>query len=353
MRSAVVNRAIVASAGSRKTQLIIDGALSDPGRRVLITTYTQENLSQIVRRILEVSGIMPEHITVMTWFSFLINQTARPFQQVLTGEIDFARSLNFVGRRSKFVRRDDIRRYYFDRNRDMYRDGVSDFACRVDEASGGAVIRRLETIYDHIYVDEFQDLDGYDLDFIDRVFASDFEVTDVGEPRQHTVATNNGSRNKKYRAAGVISWFRERESICALEVRAESWRCNQIICDWSDWLYPTMPATASRQHVRTGHDGIFRVARDHVPDYFAKYRPQVLRDSRVTPTLGLPAINIGVAKGSTYDRVLIFPTKPMLKYLMTADLSALRAVDRLYVAVTRAKYSVAFVVERKDADYLP
>lgn len=55
-------------------------------------------------------------------------------------------------------------------------------------------------------------------------------------------------------------------------------------------------------------------------------------------------MNIGVAKGSTFDRVLIFPTHPMLKYLDGGDPSELKAPERLYVAATRARHSVAFVV---------
>jgi hypothetical protein len=55
-------------------------------------------------------------------------------------------------------------------------------------------------------------------------------------------------------------------------------------------------------------------------------------------------MNIGVAKGSTFDRVLIFPTEPMLKYLELLDGSMLKAPQRLYVASTRARFSLAFVV---------
>lgn len=50
-----------------------------------------------------------------------------------------------------------------------------------------------------------------------------------------------------------------------------------------------------------------------------RHRPVVLRNSKVAHILGLPALNIGVAKGSTYDRVLIFPTKPMRTYLRDGD----------------------------------
>jgi hypothetical protein len=63
-----------------------------------------------------------------------------------------------------------------------------------------------------------------------------------------------------------------------------------------------------------------------------------------TNTLGYPAINFGIAKGRTYDRVLIFPTANMKKYLKTKDVGDAGDIAKFYVAVTRAKYSVAFVV---------
>src|SRR5258708_672015 len=148
------NYAVIAAAGSRKTQLIIDAALADPSQRVLITTYTQENLAQIRRRLVEVTGVIPANITTTTWFQFLIRQGAKPFQSCVTGRIDHIRSLNFNGQRSRFTARDNTLAYYFDHNGDMYRDGVADFVCRADDASDSAVVRRLEAMYDHLYIDE-------------------------------------------------------------------------------------------------------------------------------------------------------------------------------------------------------
>ncbi|GAA2351814.1 hypothetical protein [Dactylosporangium salmoneum] len=347
------NRVILAAAGSRKTQLIIDGAAEQPDRRTLITTYTTENLAQITRRLQEQTGIVPGNITLLGWFSFLVNQAARPYQAALLDQPDFIHSLNFTGQRPRYTPRDQLRKFYFDRGANLYRDGVADFACRVDEASGGAAVRRLAAMYDRIYVDELQDLVGYDLDFLDRLFRSGIEIIAVGDPRQHTFATNNSPRNKKYRGAGLLNWLQTRNDRCTVETRAESWRCNQQICDWADALYPTMPPTKSRNDERTGHDGIFAIAHTDVPAYIAKYGPTVLRNSRAVPTMGLPALNIGLSKGSTYDRVLIFPTKPMLAYLRTADPNPLKAPDRLYVAVTRARHSVAFVVDQRDATFVP
>ena len=59
--------------------------------------------------------------------------------------------------------------------------------------------------------------------------------------------------------------------------------------------------------------------------------------------------NIGISKGKSFNRVLIYPTKDMVTWLSNAE-TMLKDETRakLYVAITRARYSVAFVVNEKD-----
>lgn len=344
MRPSPKNRFLIAAAGSRKTQEVVEIALSSTDGAVLITTYTNENKRELIRRLTAVNGCVPRNVTVMSWFSFLIAECCRPYQRRLTGIPLAIRGLNFIGEVNRYIRKADIRRYYFDSGFDLYRDRVSDFVCALDAATGGAVIRRLERAFQHILIDELQDLVGYDLDLLERLLASNVRVTAVGDPRQHTLATNRASKNKKYQGAGLMTWLHERAEVCSIEARTESYRCNQQICDFADQIYPEMPATQSKVVERTGHDGVFNVRSAQVTEYYDKYRPTALRHDKGTDTLQLPAINIGVSKGRTFDRVLIFPTKPMLRYLRDKDPKRLAAPERLYVAVTRARYSVAFVV---------
>jgi superfamily I DNA/RNA helicase len=337
------NVAIIAAAGARKTQAIIDAALAAAPQRVLITTYTNEGLRQLERRIVEAAGTIPPNIHLMGWFSFLLSQGIRPYQASLLERTGLVRGLNFIGDRPPRVS-SQKRVYFLDRNCDVWRDAVSDLACRIDKASGGAVIQRLERIYDHIFIDEVQDLVGYDLAFLDRLFAADFDVTVVGDPRQHLFATNNGRKNLKYRGAGLIGWFAERAHVCDREDRHESYRCNQDICGFASALFPDYPPMQAKYNAVTGHDGIHEITRFEVLEYAEKYRPQVLRHDKRADTQGLTAMNFGVSKGSTFDRVLIFPTKPMLEYLQDHDPKKLKRPETLYVAVTRARHSVTFVV---------
>jgi DNA helicase II / ATP-dependent DNA helicase PcrA len=348
------NRAVIAAAGSGKTEYIIGRALEVPAtRRVLITTYTRENCDQICERIQVANGCKPSHVSVLGWFSFLINQAARPYQSSVTGQIDFAKALNLKANRPKGIARANWRNYYFDPHCNFRPEGVSEFACRANEATGDRVIHRLEALYDEIYIDEFQDLAGYDLEFLDLLFASKIRVTVVGDPRQHTYSTNRSAKNRQYRGHAMLDWLQRRAEACKVEHRAESWRCNQPICDWADALYPELPKTSSLNLARTGHDEVVLLAQDDVPVYMEKFNPTVLRWNRTVNTLGFPAMNIGVSKGSTFDRVLIFPTKPMLTYIKSGDPAGLTAREHLYVAVTRARHSVAFVVSRKEANYIP
>jgi len=344
MPSECNNTVILAAAGSRKTEFVIESALELTDQNVLITTYTSENRRHILQRIEDKVGIVPKRISVLGWFSFLMSQCVKPYQRAKTDEPLFIKGLNFKGRRPRYTKKSDIR-YFIDGNNDLYRDGVSDLVIEINQATQGAVIGRLQKIYDHIFIDEVQDLVGYDLDVLDLLFESDISMLLVGDPRQCTLETNLGPRNKKYRGAGLADWFAERETVCNLEPRDKSYRCNQKICDFADAIFPRLPPTSSVGVGSTDHDGVFEVPWEDVEEYVAKYAPDaILRHSRRADTKGLPAMNIGVAKGRTFDRVLIFPTKPMLRYLRDRDEKKLKAPERLYVAVTRARYSVSFVM---------
>lgn len=338
------NVAVLAAAGSRKTQHIVDCVLNDPTQNVLVTTYTTENMNQLVDRLSTSAGLLPKHVTVIPWFTFLLNQCARPYQSAALDKVGVMRGLNFVGERNKFVRKANARKYYLDTHGDMYRDAVAAFAWEANQQSGGKVIDRLGEIYDHIYIDEVQDLAGYDLEILDLLLRSPVGVTMVGDPRQATFATNNASKNKKYKGGGIADWLNERKAVCQISPRLESYRCNQAICDFADDLFPELPRTISKNAESTGHDGVSSIAPTEVPAYIERYKPVVLRWDKRAKTQGFPAMNFGQSKGCTFDRVLIFPTQPMIKYYNTRDPRQAGDRSKLYVAVTRARFSVTFVI---------
>jgi DNA helicase-2/ATP-dependent DNA helicase PcrA len=81
-------------------------------------------------------------------------------------------------------------------------------------------------------------------------------------------------------------------------------------------------------------------------DYVRKYAPAVLRYDKRTDTHGHYAVNFGNSKGRTFDRVLILPHGRIKEYLRTGKAKAIDGSrEKFYVAVTRAKFSVAFLFD--------
>lgn len=340
------NVVLIAAAGSRKTTFLVETAVALAGHRVLMTTYTLYNTAQIKAMLTEKAGCIPPTVSVLSWFTFLLQEGVRPFQRAITGGFR-VRSIDFLGRPARFARKAKRGPYYFNSQEDVYRDRVAECVLAADQATGGAVLARLGAAYDHIMVDEMQDLNGYDIELIDRLFDMDIAVTCAGDPRQGTFTTNRGSKNKKFKGDGIVEWLAQPERRDKVEIRTwnECHRCTQAICDFADALYPKLPPTVSKNAVTHPHSGVFRITRAEVSAYVAKVGPIVLRHKKDSDTEGLPAMNFGASKGQTFDHVLIFPTKKFQTYLRTGKLSAAGSPAKIYVAITRAKFSVAVVVD--------
>ena len=92
---------------------------------------------------------------------------------------------------------------------------------------------------------------------------------------------------------------------------------------------------------------MFFVSSVDVDSYLQKYNPVLLRDSRKkVVNQNYPVMTFGESKGLTFDRVLIYPTTPMVQWLFDRKKELKnQSRSKLYVAVTRAKYSVAIVLD--------
>lgn len=112
-------------------------------------------------------------------------------------------------------------------------------------------------------------------------------------------------------------------------------------------MYEEYGVTGTKQFEVTGHDGVFLVRPEDVDMYLKKFEPVQLRDKRTVKVNDeYKVINMGESKGLTYDRVLIYPTKTMINWMKDHS-NKLQPKTRaqFYVAITRAKYSVAIVFD--------
>ncbi|MFY2226356.1 UvrD-helicase domain-containing protein [Bacillus altitudinis] len=336
------NKVIVAAAGSGKTTYIVKEALNNTPKKTLIVTYTNKNREEIEKKIIELNGFIPNHIMVKSWYTFLLSDLIRPYQNFVYEE--FIEGVYFpAGPINRFATKTNIKAYFLNAKNEVNKDRLSELAELIAQNTEYKNINRISELYDSIFIDEVQDMAGYDLEIFNFLMHSTINVLFVGDIRQATYATNNTNKNKKYKGINIIDYFLERTNICEVDQSLNiSHRCNQLICDFADSLFESMASTVSTNEERTGHDGVFIVHPNNLEEYIQRYNPQCLRyDARTV----LPkAINFGDSKGLTFDRVLIKPTVKMEKYMESGELDLDETtLAKFYVALTRAKYSVGII----------
>lgn len=353
-----MNRVTLAAAGARKTQSIIDTCCTNTsGRRRLVVTYTLTGQNEIEDRLINSCspGTAPE---VMGWYSFLLRHWIKPFLPMqFPGRR--LRGMNFDGEPARGRYATGVDRYIDGEDR-AFKLHLSKLAVDIAKVSNGAVIDRLSRIYDEIYIDEVQDLTGCDLHVLETIMKSKIDLAMVGDIRQSVYSTNPRDPTfKKYRSLKMMDWFHTQSDNGTLEIQhsSETWRANQEIATFSDTIFPAslgFQPTISNQTEKSNHSGVFVLKPSHVNTYVTQFKPACLRPSKSIQTPeNLVVTNFGVVKGVTYERVLIFPSDPIKKFLKTGAALAEQSACGLYVGVTRAVHSVAFVVEEPEATSLP
>ena len=343
-----MNRTILAGAGGRKTQSIIDDCVSCPEhRRILVLAYTTASQDELTAR-LQATGVRNNRVEVMGWFSFLLNHFVRPYLPLLYEGRRLA-GLNFDGDPGRFAKGESR---FLDEEDRAYKLHLAKLAYDVMTVSGGGVIDRMEHIYDEIFIDEVQDLGGWDLDLLESLLRSSFKITMVGDMRQALLSTNvRDPKNKKYRREKIIDWFQamERKQILQIEQKPTTYRSNQVISAFSDSIFdPSLgyERTVSASTEKHSHTGLFTVRESDAAEYAKSFGALCLRHSKlVAKNLDLPFVTFGVSKGRTVDHVLIYPTTKVLKFLADGSWLEGSAACSLYVGVTRAKHSVAFITD--------
>lgn len=363
------NKLIIAAAGSGKTTLLVKSALGMKNQKILITTYTEANEEEIKRRIIKEHGFIPPNIVVQTWFTFLLQHGVRPYQGACNNSLFDKRihGMQFIQEQSggRFTAKDgtkvywgedDFLRYYFTDNMKIYSDKISKFVVRSNEKSNGRVIERLSRLYSYIYIDEVQDLAGWDLELLILLFKSRINILLVGDPRQVIYLTHQDRKHPGYKDGRIKEFINDKCKNLNCEIDETtlkySHRNNKKICIFSSFLYPSLPVSepCSCEPCRaivTDHEGIFLIQEKDVPKYRATYSPTVLKYKDSIS----PEWNYGKSKGLGFSRVLIYPTKTIIQYLKDGQLTkTVRGkttntfdIAKFYVALTRAEKSVAIV----------
>ena len=196
-------------AGSGKTTRLVKYALKFKNKKIIITTYTNKNLEEIKKKFYEINGFIPSNINITTWYTFLLDECCRPYQKLM-GINDRINNIFFVqGDPARFIPERDTKRHYFNKEGAIYSDKIAKFAFKCMN-KGSNIINRLEKITDYLFIDEAQDLSGFDFDILDKILTSNVKIIMVGDSRQNTFNTSNTNKNKKH-TNNIYGWFKQKQ----------------------------------------------------------------------------------------------------------------------------------------------
>lgn len=376
------NELWIAGAGSGKTNKIITDAIEiiNSGGRVLVVTYTTNNQAELRARFEKIYGASSDKFIVKGLFSFYLDDLVRPYQNFV-----FPDRIITISHTETNPHLIPGTTYYIEGRAELLKDGsvnplhyltpcktkaysglLAKLATLIAKKSKNAPAKRLNGIYQKIFFDEVQDLVGWDYDVIkslNKIMPS--AICCVGDFRQTIYTTTFGQKSPLTQAA-KIEHFTTKLKFTKNSM-SNNRRCIQSICDLADLIHfgqyeKTTSDVTSIPPQFSHHTGIFVVKRSQLQQYLETFRPHILRWSSKVGVSYLPSnvscSTFGSSKGLGFDRVLLIPTDKHLKFIcgnvkIFDNEKTDEAQNKLYVAITRARYSLSFVVEDKIAQEVP
>lgn len=360
------NKLLLAGAGTGKTTYIVEQALKET-ERVLITTFTIKCRDEIKDKIIKLKGYIPKNIIVQTWFSFLLEHGILPYKKDL--KIGKINGINFVEGKSglKYITKNgihvyygesDFEKYYFDNYNRIYTDKLAKLVLKINEASCGLSFKRIECVFNKIFIDEVQDMVGYDLEVIKKFGELDNDLVLVGDPRQNIYNTHCDSKYDKYSNGKIDQFIINECGNLNFNIDSKSLnicrRCHKDIVEFLNDFYSDYDKLGHIDIPINKSQGIFIVKKQDLVKYLDIYKPiQLKYNKRVCVNSDYKSINYRNSKGCTYKRTVIYPTNDLKTYLKTGKkINKISTKNAIYVALSRAVDSVAIVYDGAICDKL-
>jgi hypothetical protein len=340
----------LAAAGAGKTWRICNDAISvahkNPEKHILMVSYTNKGIESIKNELEnQNNGLVPANVIVLTWYQFLLRELIKPYQTYIY-DVNEIKSLDFSLQHKVNYAKGKTKERYITKSNNVRAETASELVLFINGESGNMVFDRLEKIYSIILFDEVQDLAGHDIDILEKLFGSNIDIVCVGDNKQATFQTHTTRTNNSKTGKNVFVFFNElaKKGNIKVEESLCSRRFNADICAFANCVYPDGKNMSSGMKETTEHDGVFIISKADAIKYYMYFHPQELRYSiETTDICGPFAVNFGACKGKTYDRCMIYCNKTFTKFLKGTEL---KSPEKYYVAVTRARYSNALVVDK-------
>lgn len=342
------NKFLIACAGSGKTTTIIKDTLLSSDS-IIITTFTDENCEEIRRKYYRINGFIPTNVEILPWFTFELRHLINPF--LLPYIKTDIKGINLVSNQSALYTNQQDQNHYLDNNNRIYSDKIALLAYNTISERKDKIINRLKRLFKKIYIDEFQDFAGYDLEIVKELMKNDFPITLVGDPRQKTYTTHFSKKNKKYEDDKESFIRNECNKYCDVDLSTlnNSYRCPENIIAYASLLFPNFAPSHSNSQPMEG-DGIYAVLKRDILKFLEQEQGtvQLRLNSKTKIDNTFKVMTFGKSKGSTYENVLIYPTKKIKQAILMNDFKIIDSrltLCKCYVALTRAKHKVGIVIE--------
>ena len=201
----MAKKIIFAVAGAGKTFTICK--ILDTNKRNLILTYTNENVSNIVKELNKHGKYDAANVKVMTFDSFKYRYILKPYEPLILDSFSCSQLCNGIifERPPQQFENGKYNRYYISQNKiGHYRSKYGYYCSRISKLINYVdyqnkflklAIKNIGRFVDHIYIDEFQDFVGNDFDIIMKIYKEIDSCLLVGDYYQHSVKS---SEQKQY-----------------------------------------------------------------------------------------------------------------------------------------------------------
>ena len=332
-------RLIHAVAGSGKTTKIIESI--DPQKRNLILTYTETNQNTIRAKLIDKFGYIPESTFIFGVFEFLYSFCLVPYLGKRPRGINFDyktqgkfdnNSIDITGRiiqnqLSKSLMKGEL----------IYKSNNIPF--------DNSYLERIDRFFDCIYVDECQDFESDDFDWLLSLSNLNAEVFLFGDFYQKTFSTSRRGNKGKGIHSSFENWIKVISDAgfeIDLSSLSKSYRCPKIVCDFIvDNL--AIEILSQREEKRPA-EIILIDSKDKIESIMTNDNVMKLFYQK-SYDYDCKSQNWGDSKGSEYDNVCVVlnPTSYKLFAADRLDELSSQTKSKFYVACTRTRGNLYFV----------
>lgn len=323
-----------AVASSGKTSLIIDELTLE--KDIAIITYTISNQSVLKEKVIKKFGCIPDNIHIFGFWQFIYSFCLVPCLHWKPNGIIYDEEIK---RANKFRNRKlayGVKGYIFE-------NMISKFL--FDESI--PYLERIDEFFDEIYIDEMQDFDSYDLDWLLSLARTKIKVWLVGDYYQRTYSTSKSGNKSSTVMKDYSSYkgvFEKAGYHFNDTLLNNSRRCSPEICSFISEKI----GIAIGSHKENGNSTISLIhaeieilsilADDSIKKLFLKEHYKYSCNS----------INWGESKGQTYEDICVVLNPESFKLYSKDTLAEMKPItkSKFYVACTRSSGNLYFIEQK-------